>query len=325
MILAIDVGGTKVSLALVSAGLEITEKKVFKSQEHSSLTAVIKLFLGVNAPGLRAIVAGIAGPVIARTAKVTNLPWSVSEELLLREFSVPFVRLINDVEAGAWGTLTLKPGSYLDINPGGVNRSGNRGLIAPGTGLGESILHWTGTEYLPSASEGGHSDFAPSSIKDLAFMEWLYKRYPRVSWERVVSGSFGFRNIFEFLNESHIYPANDNLQSLMASADFGRHLSQAAGQNIPIAQATIRTFCRFLGAEAGNLALKACALGGLYIGGGIVPQILPWIKEGLLLESFCEKGRQKILLEQIPIRIILDPDCSLYGAANYAVRALGVI
>jgi glucokinase len=323
MLLAIDLGGTKTSLGLFERPGLLSRTATYQSSRFSCLEDVILEFISEDTNTLTAIVAGVAGPIVAGSAAITNLPWEVSVEKLRRTLRVDHVNLINDVEAYAWGALTLKPTQLHSLTPGlPVPLLGNRALIAPGTGLGECLMPWNGSDFRPSPSEGGHSDFAPSSIADLPFVTWLYGRYERISWERVVSGSFGFKNIYEYLAQTGGFTQFLDPSVHGPDADFGKELTEAARQGLPIAHETIRRFCWFLGAEAGNLALKGFATGGIYIGGGIAPKILPWLEDGTFCQAFTAKGRQKSLLEKIPIHIILEPDCPLYGAAAYGNACL---
>ncbi len=319
MKLAVDLGASKVDLALIDDQMVLQAKSRYFSRNFSCLADVVRQFLSDYPAKVNSLVAGVPGPVINGRSEITNLPWILVEQELSKSLAIPSVALINDIEAYGWGAINLSPDGYFLLNPGKAT-DGNRALIAPGTGLGQCIIHRVDSELKPSPSEGGHCDFAPSSKEDLPFVAWLYQRYPRISWERVVSGAFGFSNIYQYLKDQGAYPLDASLDQQLGGDNFGHAVWLAAQQNRPIARATMETFCRFLGAEAGNLALKACAVGGIYIGGGIAPQILSFIQDGAFFDAFCAKGRQKSLLEQIPIRIILEPNCSLLGAAYFAKR-----
>jgi glucokinase len=263
---------------------------------------------------------GVAGPVINNRCHTTNLPWIVDGAELAKRWDVPIVRLLNDLEATAYGLLLLRPDETELLNPTArpvLNRA--IGLIAAGTGLGESIMFWDGACYCPMPSEGGHCDFAPNSDLEIALLRHLRTAYLHVSYERVLSGP-GLHAIYEFLRDT-----NKNEPTWLAErlkvGDPPAVIAEVglAGQAEICVQA-LDLFVSIYGAEAGNLALKALSLGGVYVGGGIAPRLLAKLKDGTFMRSFTAKGRYKRLLSTIPVHVITNPQTALLGAASVAAR-----
>lgn len=326
MILAGDIGGTKTNLALfelVNGALEVQAQHQFASREYSSLTEVIAAFEKKSLlPYVDAACFGIAGPVIGGSCRTTNLPWEITTSGLQEHLGTEKVRLMNDLEATAYGMLYLPESEFVDLNPTGRALQGNRAVIAAGTGLGEAMLFHDGTAYHPIGSEGGHSDFAPVTPQQDELLKWLRNRYPgHVSYERVLSGP-GIYTLYEFLLESGFAPQPASMLKLPEGADRSAAVSECAlSQNDPLCMETLRLFAEIYGAEAGNLALKSMSLGGVYIGGGIAPKILPVITDHFM-NGFAAKGRFEEMLRGMQVKVALDPETALLGAAHFAVDRL---
>ncbi len=329
MILAGDVGGTKVHLALydfTGGQLHALRDKKFPADEFASLDAVVNEFLAGDetAPATKkeAILAacfGCPGPVREGRLKLTNLPWTLDVRDLAKSLSIRHIFLINDLEANGYGIPELAPESIFTLQAGDPNATGHRGLIAAGTGLGEALLIWDGKQHLPIASEGGHCDFAARSKREIALLEYLRNTLKgRVSWERVVSG-LGIKNIYSFLRDVEKLNEPDWLRVRLAAEDPNAVIGQCAEDgSSSICFETMKVFASAYGAEAGNIALKVLATGGMYLGGGIAPKILQTLQNGFFTQAFLDKGRLSPLLQSIPVRVILDDSCALLGAAAYA-------
>jgi glucokinase len=260
---------------------------------------------------------GIAGPVKQGTSKVTNLPWDISAEQLRRQLGLEKVHLLNDLEALAWGIDTLAAGELASLQDGGG--TGNRAIIAAGTGLGQAGLYDTGRGWRPFATEGGHGDFAAESEQEWLLFKHLQQRHGHVSWERVLSGP-GLVTLYEFLLQLRKAPAPDWL----TDATPGQQITTLAlQQRDDICAETLQWFVRLYGREAGNLALKMNAAGGVYLGGGIAPAILPALRDGAFMEAFLQKGRMRALLEGIGVQVICSELVALQGLARFALEAGG--
>lgn len=327
MILAGDIGGTKTNLALFERRGGALEKKVqqrFASRDYASLSEVIDAFKSENAvPTVDAACFGIAGPVIDGNCRTTNLPWEITTDGLRRHLKTEKVRLLNDLEATAYGMLYLPEDAFLDLNPTGRNVNGNRAVIAAGTGLGEALLYFDGTDHHPIGTEGGHSDFAPVTAQQDALLVWLRKRFPgHVSCERILSGP-GVYTLYEFLLEDGFAPQPDFMLHLPPGEDKSAAVSKGALElGDPLCRETLRLFAEIYGAEAGNLALKSMALGGVFVGGGIAPKILPMLQDGHFLNGFAGKGRFEEMLRGIQVKVSLDAETALLGAARFALDRL---
>jgi glucokinase len=328
MILAGDVGGTKVHLALYSfdgGRLKAVRERKFPAHEFASLDAAVNAFLSaeeVNGGQREEIVAacfGCPGPVRDGRLKLTNLAWILDARELARLLGIEHVLLINDLEANGYGIPELAPESVVALQEGDAAAVGNRGLIAAGTGLGEALLIWDGTRHRPIASEGGHCDFAARTEREIALLEYLRRKLGgRVSWERVVSG-LGIQNIYGFLRDVEKIDEPAWLREQMAEEDPNAVIGRCAEDgSSELCRETMQTFAAAYGAEAGNIALKVLATGGIYLGGGIAPKILKTLAGGGFMRAFMDKGRLSPLLESIPVRVILDESCALLGAAAYA-------
>lgn len=320
-ILVGDIGGTNTRLALVDSGKEgfrfLTEQ-TFPSREEPSLESALRKFLaGLDHPVTRAAF-GVAGPVRRGRCEATNLPWVIDSRELARQLNLPRVGLINDWEAGAYGIDVLEEKDFEVLNPGAPDAQGNRAIIAAGTGLGEVGIFWNGSEYKPFASEGGHADFAPRNHLEMDLLDYLLKRHPRVSAERVVCGP-GLVNIYQFLKNRGLAEEPPWLAEQMRQEDPPKVISEnALAGKSELCNQALDLFVALYGAEAGNLALKVMTTGGVYLGGGIAPKIIAKLKEPVFMNAFTAKGRMRPLLQTMPVRVILNPKVALLGAARYS-------
>lgn len=329
MILAGDVGGTKVHLALydfTGGRLHPIRNQKFPAHEFASLDAVVNTFLAgdeKNPAAKRADILaacfGVPGPVRDGRLKLTNLPWTLDVRELARLLSIRHVFLINDLEANGFGIPELAPEMIYTLHEGDPNATGHRGLVSAGTGLGEALLIWNGKTHHPIPSEGGHCDFAARSNREIALLEYLRSTLKgRVSFERVVSG-LGIQNVYRFLRDVEKLDEPKWLCDRMAGEDPNVVIGECAEDgSSSICFETMKTFASAYGAEAGNLALKVLATGGIYLGGGIAPKRLKTMQNGFFMQAFLDKGRMSPLLQSIPVRVILDDTCALLGAAAYA-------
>jgi glucokinase len=322
LILAGDIGGTKTHMALFSVEGEKLQprlKKTFPSKQYPGLEPVVEEFLAGNKLSISRASFGVAGPVVDSKVKTPNLPWLIDAAKIAQLFDVGPVALLNDLEAGAYGIFTLEPHDLFTLNEGVSGRRGNKVLIAAGTGLGEATLYDDGRHYHPIASEGGHGDFAPRDETEIDLLRFLIKKFGHVSYERVVSGP-GVANIYAFLRDSGRIDEPDWLKEKIAAAeDASAAIAQEGlAGNSAISAQTLDLFASVYGAEAGNLALRGKAIGGVYVGGGIAPKLLAKLKDGTFMRAFLDKGRYRQLLSSIPVRVILNDQAALQGAAFYA-------
>lgn len=325
MILAGDVGGTKVHLALynfANGRLQPIRDEKFAAHEFANLDDVVNRFLAIcneKRDGIFAACFGVPGPVRNGRLKLTNLPWTLDTGDLVDSLGIKHIFLINDLEANGYGIPELAPQSIFTLHAGDPNVSGHAGLIAAGTGLGEALLIWDGKKHRPIPSEGGHCDFAARSNREIALLEYLRDTLKgRVSWERVVSG-LGIKNIYAFLRDVEKINEPGWLHDRMLAEDPNAVIGQCAEDgSSSLCFETMRVFAAAYGAEAGNIALKVLATGGIYLGGGIAPKILKTLTSGAFIQAFMDKGRMSPLLQAIPVRVILDDTCALLGAAAFA-------
>jgi len=321
MILAGDVGGTKVHLALydfTDGKLKYTRDKQYPAKNYSGLEEIVKEFLGSEK--VSAACFGVPGPVRNGRLRLTNLPWTLDSHELAINLVIDHVFLINDLEANGYGIAELSGDQIFTLSEGDASQIGNRALIAAGTGLGECILPWNGQIHHPYPSEGGHADYAPRNEDEIDLLRFLKQKYNgRISFERVISG-MGLTNIYEFLREVRGMeePAWLTERFAAVSDPNGVITELALAAKSEICEKSLDMFVSAYGAEAGNLALKVLSVGGLYIGGGIAPKILDKMKDGTFMKAFQDKGRLSQLLINMPVRIILDSRAALLGAAGYA-------
>jgi glucokinase len=328
MYLAGDLGGTKTLLAeFEPAGDSLREvrQRQFPSRSYPAFDMILTEFLAERTgPPLRSACFGVAGAVVGGRSQATNLPWALDEPSLARVIGVSRVKLLNDLEATAYGMLALPASSLSVLNAStssGPGRSGNVGVIAAGTGLGEAMLYWDGERHHPVASEGGHADFAPRNLHEVELWTYLQRTFGgHVSYERVLSGP-GLRNVYNFLREADPSAEPDWLVEEMNAGDPAAVISaHGLKGDVPICVEAMAMFVSAYGAEAGNVALRSVATGGVFLGGGIAPKILPALRSPSFLESFTAKGRFAPFLKTIEISVSLDPHAALLGAAHYATR-----
>lgn len=328
-VLAGDIGGTKTKLAVfqVSAdGLHVTAEQVFESRAYPRFAELIEEFLEAHRCDLAAACLGVAGPVRDGRCATTNLPWEVDSGALAKLLGVYRAELLNDLQAMALGMLQLEAGEFVELNPGHLHREGNRAVIAAGTGCGEALLYWDGRSYHAIATEGGHADFASNNPEQDALLVFLRDQFGgHVSYERLLSGP-GLYNIYRFLRERE--PGSESPEfaaGLEQGIDPGRLIGEFAEQREDgLCLKALRLFASVYGAEAGNLALKSLAVGGIFVGGGIAPKVLRYLREDGFLAAFCDKGRFGPLLKGISVKVATNPDVGLLGAAGRA-RQLALV
>jgi glucokinase len=325
MILAGDIGGTKTVLALYSQtsdGLLACEREeIFSSTDFADFNDILTAFLPTGIQ-LRSACFGVAGPVVNQRCQTTNLPWILDAVALKRLLLTDKVRLMNDLEAMSLGMLHLPESDLLELNPNAQAQMGNKAVIAAGTGLGEAILFHEGNHYHPIATEGGHCDFAPQNTLQDELLVYLRTQFPdHVSWERILSG-IGFSHLYDFLLAQRAAPPYPAVPPV-SSPDVDRNavISKLGIANEdPLCTEAVRLFVELYGAEAGNLALKSLATGGVFVGGGIAPKILPAMVDGRFMAAFNAKGRFNRLLGSISVKLCLNPNTPLIGALNAAIQ-----
>lgn len=325
IVLAGDIGGTKTNLGLFSRGKRRPVAKVietYPSRDAPHLESIIERFLSKHGTSIRSACFGIAGPVIKGRSQTTNLPWNVSEVRIKKRFKWSQVGLINDLAATAYAVPFLNSRELFSLNKAKAGKEQNLALVAPGTGLGEALLIFAEGQYIPVASEGGHADFSPNNESEVELWRYLSQRFEHVSAERVLSGP-GLVNIYSWLRDSERFGEPAWLARNMEKIDPARAITEAAlTDKDPLCVASLNTFVSMLGAAAGNLALTAMTTGGVYLGGGIPPKILPKLEEPIFMKAFTNKGRFKEFLERIPVRVILNDKAALLGAAHCAISSL---
>jgi glucokinase len=323
MILAGDIGGTKSLLALYEQNgnpRNPTAEQEFPSRDYSGLEGVVEDFLKQNHATITSACFGLPGPIVNGHCETPNLPWVVDVGNIHSLFGGA-VALLNDLEATGYGIPTLQDDELATLNAGQPDPQGNAALIAPGTGLGECILFRDGDGHRPSASEGGHCDFAPRTQEQIALLRWAFEhKRPRVSFDRVASGT-GLPLVYEFLKETGAVQDTEEItQAIRSAPDPAAAISQSAlEKQCPLCVKTLDLWVEVLGAEAGNLALKALATAGVYLGGGIPPKILPKLQDGTFLHAFWDKGRLEDVVHQMPVKVILNSRAALFGTARYAL------
>jgi glucokinase len=321
VILAGDIGGTKTVLSILTrdsyGALTCLQEQTYVSQQFSKFDDILTAFLPADIT-IKSACFGVAGPVVNQRCQTTNLPWLLDASELKKKLATSKVKLLNDLEAMALGMLHLPEHDLIELNPDAETQVGNIAVIAAGTGLGEAILYWDGNKHHPMATEGGHSDFAAQNAQQDLLLSYLRKSYPdHVSCERILSG-IGFSHLYDFLCDQGFAPPCPIVPETTDSIDRNAVISRlgVAGEDALCAEA-IRLFVSFYGAEAGNLALKSLATGGVFIGGGIGPKILPAMQDGAFMRAFKAKGRFFPLLDKISVKLSLNPRTPLIGAINY--------
>lgn len=320
-VLAGDIGGTKTTLGFFVRGKGrpiLKSLETYSNKDATDIGNIIKSFSENHNITVDSACFGIAGPVIAGRCKTTNLPWDVSENTIKQRFRWKNVRLINDLSATAQAIPLLTSRELSSLNRPRIRKGKNIALLAPGTGLGEAFLIFRNGQYSPVSSEGGHADFSPNNESEVKLWRYLHKRYGHVSIERLLSGP-GLVNIYSWLKDSGKYRQPLWLRRKFKEMDPARVISETALENRDhLCVKALNFFVSILGAAAGNLALTGMTTGGVYLGGGIPPKILPKLKEDLFMKGFVGKGRFKTLLKKIPVRVILNDKAALYGAAYTA-------
>ncbi|MEQ1558123.1 MAG: glucokinase [Methyloglobulus sp.] len=321
MMLAGDIGGTKTVLELLTREADGStasiKEQTFASHEFSQFDDILDKFLP---PGHKVSSAciGIAGPVVNQRCQMTNLSWLLDAEKLKNKLGTGRVKLLNDLEAMAIGMLHLPEHELVELNPNAETQAGNIAVIAAGTGLGEAILYWDGSKHHPMATEGGHCDFAPQNAQQDKLLVYLRKIYPdHVSCERLISG-IGFSHLYDFLCNEGFAPPCADVPDINSDIDRNAIISHLGVSGAdPLCAEAVRLFVELYGAEAGNLVLKSLALGGVFIGGGIAPKILPVMTSGGFLQAFNAKGRYLPLLDTVSIKLSLNQRTPLMGAIHY--------
>jgi glucokinase len=321
-ILAGDIGGTNTRLAIlevVKGHFNFLAQETFASREEPSLESALRKFLSSTTHSITRACLGVAGPVREGRCEATNLPWVIDSREIARQLKLPGVGLINDLEASAYGIAALEARDFEVLNQGTRDAQGNRAVVSAGTGLGEAVLFWDGREHRPFASEGGHADFAPRNHLEMDLLDYLLKRHSRVSVERMISGQ-GLVNIYQFLKDTGRAEEPTWLVDQMRHKDPPVVITEnALGGKSSLCVEALHLFVSLYGAEAGNMALKVMATGGVYLGGGIAPKIIEKLRDPVFMNAFTAKGRMRPLLQAIPVRVILNPKVALLGAARYAM------
>jgi glucokinase len=312
MILAGDIGGTKVNLAFFDNATRITEKR-YESRDFSGIEKILDDFLKGNDSKIEKACFGVAGPVTNGKCRLTNLSWQVEVDRLKEHLGIDAVWLINDLAATACSIPFLSPEDFAVIQAGASVGEGRISVISAGTGLGQAFLiPEKNGKYIVMDSEGGHCDFSPRSSVEAELLFFLQKKHSRVSIERVLSGP-GLLDIYEFLKSA---TSEEEAELFDSPAHI---VEKAVAKTSPNCEKTLKLFVSLYGALAGNLALQYLSTGGVYLGGGIAPKVVPLLKEGDFMDAFLAKGRFKNVLSQIPVKVVMDETAPLLGAAQYAV------
>jgi glucokinase len=320
MILAGDIGGTKTNLGLYDPRegrlVRVAEKR-YSSHEHPGLEEIVTDFVQLNKAEVTAAAFGIAGPVVNNRVHATNIPWIVDGAAMAKCLGLARVRLLNDLEAWGYGIGVLGPQDLETLHPGVPAPEVNAVVIAAGTGMGQCVLFWDGRQHVPMATEAGHADFAPHTDQQADLWKHLKSQNEFVSTEFILSGG-GFKRVHEFLDPNVRHPGFDDNSVDVAPLITENGLSGAC----PVCVATLNLWVEMYGSEAGNLALRAVARGGIYIAGGIALKILPKMKDGRFVRAVREKEKLGDFLAQIPVHLVLDDECPLRGSAFVAWRGV---
>jgi glucokinase len=327
MLIAGDIGGTKTDLGIYSPGSgphkPLAETEVH-SADYPSLQAMVTEFLSQVKMSVDVASFDVAGPIINGQVKTTNLPWIMDENTLAKDLNLKAAHLMNDLEAVARAVPALRAEDVITINKGEPVANGPIAIIAPGTGLGESFLTWDGAQYAAHGSEGGHSDFAPTDERQIRLLQYLLPRFGHVGVERVCSG-IGVPNIYEFLRDvENISERPEVAQSIASAKDHTKAIVEAAfdpQHPSELCLATVDLLASILASEAGNLALKVLATGGVYMAGGIALHVVKLLQKPEFVTNFTRKGRFKDLMERMPIHIITTR-AALVGAAAFGLQSL---
>ncbi|HZR56060.1 MAG TPA: glucokinase [Terriglobales bacterium] len=322
MILAGDIGGTHARLAffdVLNGRYSLVTSSVFPSREYAGLDQIVTQFVDASPAHPTLACFGIAGPVTNGRVETSNLPWVIESKRLAAELNINQALLINDLEATAWGIGALSPSDVVALNEVKGQPIGNQAVIAAGTGLGEAGMYWDGVNHHVFASEGGHGDFAPQNDLEVELFRYLHARFGHVSYERILSGP-GLVNVYHFLRDTNRGTEPKWLLEEMLHSDPAAVISKAAlAGTCPLSEHTLDLFISVYGAEAGNLALKYKATGGVFLAGGIAPKLLPKLTSSLFMKAFLDKGRMQHLMESMPVSVITNDSLALLGAARCAM------
>ncbi len=323
MILAGDIGGTNVRVAafeLEGRRLQCVVERIYKAAEHKNVCEIVTKFISTEGVLVDRACFGAAGPVRHGRVTFSNLDWVIDCRELAAQLRLKSVGLINDLEAYAYGVNTLESKDFVTLQEGAEDAVGNTAVISAGTGLGEAGLYWDGFRHHPFPCEGGHADFAPRNELELEMASYLLKRYEHVSWERILSGP-GIRNVYEFLRDTKKEEEPSWLaEQIREARDVPALISQLGQEHkAPICERTMEMFVSIYGAETGNCALKFLSVGGMYIGGSIAAKILPLMRQPTFMKAFLAKGRMEKLLREMPVKVVLNDDAGILGAAHYTL------
>jgi glucokinase len=321
-----DIGGTKTILAVFSSEQgprQPVVEKTYHSTNYETFEKMVGEFLDEVKFQLNQACFGIAGPVVAGRARTTNLTWVVDKALLQSTFNLSSIALLNDLESVAYAIPILAADDIHTVNAGSPVPGGSIAVLAPGTGLGEGYLTFDSGVYCAHASEGGHTSFGPVGPLQIGLLSYLNSRgYNHVSYERVCSGGQGIPNLYAYLKTTGLEEPPWLKQQLAATKDPTPIIFSAAqdlSRPCRLASATVELFVAILGAEAGNLALKILATGGIYLGGGISPRVANELHTPMFLDALRSKGRFRQLLTNMPLHVIMNPKAGLLGAAAYGL------
>jgi glucokinase len=323
MILAGDIGATRTRLAAFETEgnrLERVIEKSYASHEHNDLPEIIAHFVRTEGIPVRAACFGVAGPVRDGRSKISNLPWIIDSRELAKQLKLTSAGLINDLEAYAYGIDALEAKDFVTLNTGSAQTEGNRAVISAKTGLGMAGLYWDGYRHHPFGCEGGHSDFAPRNAMEIELLQYLLRKYERVSCERILSGP-GLKNVYDFLRDTGKAEEPPWLiEQVREAHDAPALISQLAlARKAGICQMALSIFVSVYGAVSGNCALNFMSTGGIFIGGIIAAKILPKMQDPIFIQSFLDKGRMASVLQDMPVKIVLNDDSGIIGAARYAL------
>ena len=323
MILAGDIGATRTRLAAFQtegSKLELVVEKTYKSQEHSGLQEIISGFVKTEGVPVHSACFGVAGPVRAGRSKISNLPWTIDSSELAAQLKLSSVGLINDLEAYAYGIDALESKDFVTLSEGVEDAEGNRVVIAARTGLGVAGLYWDGFRHHPFPCEGGHADFAPKNDLESELAQYLRKKYQHVSCERILSGP-GIKNIYDFLRDAGKAEEPAWLQKQMSEAPDAPALisSLALEKKAAICDQALNIFVGVYGSETGNCALNFLATGGVFIGGSIAAKNVGRMQDPIFMKAFLDKGRMATLLADIPVKVVVNDDSGIIGAARYTL------
>src|SRR5437867_10145931 len=323
MILAGEIGATRIRLAAFETEgnkLQRVVEKIYMSQEHRGLPDIIAHFIRTEGIPVQSACFGVAGPVRGGRSRISNLPWIIDSRELAEQLKLSSVGLINDLEAYAYGVDALESQDFVTLSEGSDDAEGNRAVISARTGLGVAGLYWDGYRHHPFACEGGHADFAPRNKLDMELLTYLQGKHDRVSCERILSGP-GIKNIYDFLRDTKKSDEPKELREQMSQApDPPALISKLAAEGkTPICDQTMSLFVTIYGAETGNCALHFMSTGGIFIGGSIAAKIVPKMKDPIFMQSFLNKGRMEPLLKEMPVKIVLNDDSGIIGAARYTL------